>query len=93
MEPMDGALHAQHKEGQASNRGLKSTYLPYSPFRNFQALCSENENTKTKMCLTSHSQIRTWKMSTSPFQVSILLKWAGDGNVSVCFVCLVEVKL
>lgn len=91
---MDGALHAQHKEGWASKTKLKSTFSPYSPFKNFQPLCRENANTKVKIGLTSHSQIRTWKkVSTSHLQVSILLTWAGDGNVSVYLVYLVEVKL
>lgn len=93
-EPLDGALHAQHEEGQASKTGLKSTFSPYSPFRNFQPLCNENANTKMKRGLTSHSQIITWKKAfISPLQVSILLTWAGDGNVPVYLVYLGEVKL
>lgn len=35
---VDGALHAQHKEGHASKTGLKSTFSSYSPFMNFQPL-------------------------------------------------------
>lgn len=87
---MDGALRAQHRESQASQTGLKFSFSPYhsGTFSHFEA------STKMKMCLTSRSQTRNWKkLSTSPLQVSIPLKWAGDRNVSVCLVYLVEVKL